>query len=446
MREPRGTVTAASVLLGGVVVGMASVLAPKAVATAVGLVVVMIAAPGLLLFFAVILFHGLGNAEAVRVGSVTATDVLLGLWLIRQLARAAMDRHRLQVARSSRWLAAFLAWAWLVTLLHGVRVTPLMRVTLYVAVSILLTNAGEIDRRAIRTAIVIYAAIEIVLTAPHIFRTRLVGETIGDSAQFGLLLLACLAVLVGCARPSTFRRWSVAIVLIWTIATVTRGIWFSLGVMLTLVLAKRLSFRRLVAVVAGGAVLGFLAIGPLTARLDLNASSGGVRLDSIRYGIAAAKDSPVTGHGWASQSTQTTLARPQEPAARPAFNLFVNVAAALGLPGVALLVTYLIQLFRELARGPRDAFLFGAAFFALSLTEMTIYAGSLGTVLFFLYAGLGSGRTATEDATVSSAWTSNPVGTRPRRLALVRLSTPSASLRSASVELRRSSRLRNQRL
>lgn len=374
--------------LAAALLGTAVTVVPTAAIASMGAVLALIVPPGVLLFISVVLFRNLGFEVLRTASAVTIADGVLLVWTALQLARAASHRRRIIVTQSARWLTAFLMWAWLVTLAHGVRATPLMRVSLYAVVSMLLVGAGATDRRAVRLAVGIYAAIEIALNLPVIFRARLIGVTIGDPQTFGLLLLACLALLLGHVTPGAPRRWGIAIVTAWTLATVTRGIWFALGVMIVCAAARRLSFWRLALVALVGGAAGLLLFAPMTARLQLNAESAQIRERSVERGLSAAFDAPITGHGWAWD--QAAQGGTQDPS-QSAYNLFLNVTASLGLVGLVLIVGYFARLFGEIAH-QRDAVLFCASFLALSLVEMTIYAGALGTLLFFLYAGFGATR------------------------------------------------------
>jgi hypothetical protein len=127
------------------------------------------------------------------------------------------------------------------------------------------------------------------------------------------------------------------------------------------------------------AVVGALVAQPITQILGLNPDSLTLRVVSIQSGYRLGMSSALIGVGWAGVGDGT---EPSETAFPP-FNLWINVLRGLGIPGVILLSAYLLSVLSGAAQRPRTMLLFGSAFVMLSLSEMTLYAGSRLTLLFF---------------------------------------------------------------
>ncbi|CAL9677859.1 hypothetical protein SUDANB105_08170 (plasmid) [Streptomyces sp. enrichment culture] len=352
----------------------------------------MLLPPALVLAGAVVLGHGLGIAalQAPLVGPLLITDVLLLLHLLRGLTqwRTGGERN----GWTGACLALFLAWSFLSTLCAGTSVTPLLRIAVYGAVFLLLSRRGT-DRRLVYVGVLCYALVNVVVGMLG-GQARLVGVDIDDPFQTGVLLLAALCPLL--TSELRFRgRWAVGALLLWGIfLTQTRSVWFATVVVLVVRVQRKISVARLVLILAGLAFAGLKTVDLVTEWLGLNSFSAVLRHQSVVNGIRAGLENPLFGTGWGRVSTMEHFLVSGWDATRQVmpYNLFVNVFASVGLPALLALVLFLGGLLRRLARRRDAPLLFTVAVLAMSLTEMTLYAGSMQTLLFFVYAGMGIGR------------------------------------------------------
>ncbi|MGW1494269.1 O-antigen ligase family protein [Streptomyces sp. NPDC002402] len=362
------------------------------VLTALAALLVAFLPPAVLLAGAIVTGHGLGVAalQAPLAGPLMLSDVLLLLCLLRCLTHRRTEqaeRHRLV----SACLLLFLAWSVLATVHAGTSVTALLRIAAYGGVFLLLSRRGT-DRKLIYGIVTCYALVSVVGGVLQ-GQTRLVGLDIGDPAQTGALLLAALCPLLT-SELRTPWTWLVGAVLLYGIfLTQTRSVWFATIVVLVVWAQKRLTLSRLVAVFAGLALVGLQTVNWITHEFGLNTFSADFRWQSIVAGMRSGLENPVFGSGWgyASSTYDRGASAYIYDAVRQVspHNLFVCVFASVGLPAVLLLVLFLGRLLHRLV-STRDApLLFTVAVLAMSMTEMTLYAGSMLTLLFFTYAGMG---------------------------------------------------------
>jgi hypothetical protein len=361
---------------------------------------------GTLLAGAVVLGHGLGN-EGVKsslVGPLGLTDLLLLVWLFRSLGQRQTSR-----GRGSRYaiatliaLIAFLSWSLLVTYIDGASISPLARLVVYGAVFARLAMYG-VNRNQIYIPIVLYAVFNIV-AGIALGQDRLLGFDIGDPAQMGGLILAALCPLL--SRELRFRgRWLiVAMLLCGIILTQTRSVWFATIVVLVVWAQRRLSIRRVITLIVLLTVIGVVVVGPLTRMLGLNETSADLRIQSISNGMQSGLAHPLLGSGWASISVVdlSSASRAKINQYTLPYNLFVNIFSSVGLPGLLLCLAFFAILLRGLAMTREAPLLFTVAVMAMSITEMTIYAGSTLTILFFIYAGMGLNDRSSARATFST--------------------------------------------
>ncbi|KUO20262.1 hypothetical protein AQJ91_15945 [Streptomyces dysideae] len=366
---------------------------PRVLLPALLLSVALMLPPVLLLAGAVVTGHGLGIGalQEPLMGPLLISDLLLVACMLRTVAQWGAGKAAAAHRSVSIWLVLFLAWAFLVTVCVGIGVTPLLRIAVYGAVFLLLLRRGT-DRRLIYGVLLCYALVNLaggVLQG----QPRLIGLDIGDPAQTGALLLAALCPLL----TSELRlpgRWALSAVLLCGIfLTQTRSVWFATVVMVAVWAMKRVSLARVTAVILLLGLLGMQTVDMVTRWFGLNQFSADLRTQSVMQGIRAGMESPVIGHGWGWMST---LSRPLTPASdtlsqTAPYNLFVSVFASVGLPAVVMLTLFLVGLFRHLAAQRGAPLLFTVGVVAMSLTEMTLYAGSMLTLLFFVYAGMGLG-------------------------------------------------------
>jgi hypothetical protein len=348
--------------------------------------------PAVLLTAAVVTVHGLGTAAlaAPVAGPLLASDVLLLVYLVRALALPRPVNtapHRL----IGPCLVLFLAWSVLATALAGASVTPLLRIAVYGAVFLALSRHGT-DRRVVYGVMLGYAMVNLVGGMLQ-GQTRLVGLDVGDPAQTGALLLAALCPLLTRELRFTGSRVVAAALLGGIFLTQTRGVWFAAIVVLAVWALPRVSLARLVAVFLALGVLGLRTVDWVTDHFGLNGTSIDFRVHSIGNGIRDGLANPLFGSGWGNVSSMSHLRAhiadaPEE--VRP-YNLFVSVFAFVGVPGLLLLTLALGGLLHALIARKDAPLLFTVAVLAMSLTEMTLYAGSMLTLLFFVYAGMGLG-------------------------------------------------------
>lgn len=375
---------------GSMIAGWAAVRAAPLAAGIAALAVMLAMPESLLLASAVVLGHGL-TIPALQVGLVgplMATDILLIAWLVRVSVRR--DGIKAPLGQTPLLLGGFLGWSLLATLYVGVSVTPLLRISLYSAVFVLLARSGAPDRRKVYVVVLGYALVNLVGGVLQ-GQPRLLGLDVGDPAQMGGLLLAALCpILAGDLR---FRgRWYVGLILAYGIwLTQTRAVWFAAIVVVVVWSQRKLSPIKLLVVITALAVVGFQIVSPISEALGLNTTSGDLRYRSIASGIRSGIENPIFGTGWANASLigPYGIALPSSEGQALPYNLFVNVFMSVGVPGLLLFVLFLSALLKRLTERRDACLLFTVAVLAMSLTEMTIYAGSTLTLLLFIYAGIG---------------------------------------------------------
>lgn len=224
-------------------------------------------------------------------------------------------------------------------------------------------------------------------------QTRLVGVDIDDPSQTGVLLLAALCPLL--TSELRFRGGCVmgATLLCGILPTQTRSVWFATIVVLVVWAQRQVFVASLVLILAGLALAGLTTVDEVTEWLGPNNSSGELRHQSVVNGIRAGLENPLLRSGWGRVSTMDyfqVTGRDVMLQVMP-YNLFVNVITSVGLPALLALVLFLGGLLRRLVRHHDAPLLFTVAVLATSLTGMTLYAGSMQTLLLFVYAGMGLG-------------------------------------------------------
>lgn len=389
---------AASVLVIAVLLGTRGSAWPLASALVILMMLGMLLPSALVLVGAVVLGHGLGIAalQAPLVGPLLITDVLLLLHLLRGLTlrRAGGERNW----RVGACLALFLTWSFVCTLLAGTPVSPLLRIAVYGAVFLLLSSR-ETDRRLVYVGVLCYALVNLVGGVLG-GQARLVGVFIHDPFQTGVLLLAALCPLLTSELRFRGRRVVGAMLLGGILLTQTRSVWFATIVVLVVWTQRKISVPRLVLILAGLTLVGLKTVDLVTEWLGLNGFSAVLRHRSVVNGIRAGLENPFLGSGWSRVSTMEHFQMSGWDVARQVmpYNLFVNVFTSVGLPALLALMLFLGGLLRRLARRRDAPLLFTVAVLAMSFTEMTLYAGSMQTLLFFVYAGMGLGRPTEPEA------------------------------------------------
>ncbi|MFF0051721.1 O-antigen ligase family protein [Streptomyces sp. NPDC005498] len=347
----------------------------------------MVLPPALFLTGAIVLSHGLGIAalQAPLAGPLLISDVLLLVHLMRVVAqRRTTAVHNGSV---SLWLALFLAWSFLATLFAGITVTPLLRIAAYCAAFLLLSRRGT-DRRLVYLGVLCYALANLVGGVLQ-GQPRLVGMDIGDPFQTGALLLAALCPLLTSELHFRGRRFVGALLLYGIFLTQTRSVWFATVVVLVVWAQKKLSAAKIITILAGLGLTGLQMVDLVTQWLDLNSFSAVLRRQSVINGISSGLKNPAFGSGWGHVSSMVHFQDWNAIRQVMPYNLFIYVFASVGLPALLALVLFLGELLRRLTSRRGAPLLFTVAILSMSLTEMTLYAGSLQTLLFFIYAGMG---------------------------------------------------------
>lgn len=326
---------------------------------------------------------------------LTLPDVFLGLFLLGWLLESIASARVRVPPKWTTWLVAFLAWAWCSLLIANAdtEALALARVTLYG-----LAFFGATNRHAARRVLLVvlgFGTLEAVVGLAGITPrsgSRLLG-TVGDPAQFGLLLLFALAA-VPLVRWKHARWIAYTVVGFAVVSTFTRAVWIGALIEAVLLVAPRVTRRILSAIVIVSSVfvVAVALQGAATERLDLNPSSLPLRQHSWAEGTQLIDASPITGYGWASG----------DALAPNAYNLWINVAVATGIVGALLLAAFMLSMARYLFRNRGDPLCFVgltylAGFMSVSLGEMTIYAAAPATVTLFVVMGLavGSGMRST---------------------------------------------------
>jgi O-antigen ligase len=343
--------------------------------------------PWMLLISSIILAHVLPGYTLV--GALQGPDIALLLYLIRWSAMVlARGRAGFQDRRVVLILALSVGWWWISLILSGSTGTALAltRITLYATVFAAATSEKGLGR-ALLAGVAVYAAIEAALSLVGVtlrVEGRLAG-TYGDPGIFGLLMLAGIAAAGVLPRPMPLIARSLTIPAL--ILTLTRGAWIAVAVSLLTIAWPHVN-RRMVRLAAAGALVLALSwwLVPLaTTQLGLDPRSLPIRVASWRAGLELAADEPITGHGWALGERFYSSGQPQP------FNTWINVAASSGVIGAVILGAFVLRLLRILSRSEetvaRSWFAYLAGFLTLSLGEMTIYATSPATILFFVLTG-----------------------------------------------------------
>jgi O-antigen ligase len=187
----------------------------------------------------------------------------------------------------------------------------------------------------------------------------LVGHYMTFAGQ--LLLWISLAAGVALAGPRSWRPWTVAVALAGgaaLAATFTRSAWIgsalSLGVMLALWRPRGLG------VLAAALALAVLAAPPgyrdrLASAFDPGHASNLERRHMWEAGLRMFRDRPITGLGLQDLHPAYERYRPPEAVegAGHLHNVYVQIAASMGIVGLAAFAWLFTTLFRAAASGPR---------------------------------------------------------------------------------------------
>ncbi|MDQ7857903.1 MAG: O-antigen ligase family protein [Armatimonadota bacterium] len=400
--SPRRFLPFALTVLGGAVLGALIVYVhPASSITAAAAVLLVGPLVKWLPGAAVVSGRGLG----AQLGVFAAMDIMALSWVVRWLPVRLLRK---------RWsaldavLGAFVAWLWLTSALADVRLAPLARVTLYAGVGLAAQSLPPESVLLLGLYLVGDGLAQLVIAG---LGAGLQGVTVGDPHQFGIMA-ACVATFAIAARKVSSspvaRRWlgaGVALLVAAAFLTGRRSVWVALiAAGLTVAFRKR---PRLAAVLIATAVLTAWATArPVSERMGLRVEAISLRTESIAEGVRLWLARPFVGWGWAWFAGQggSEGAVSQSP-----YNLVVNTLAASGLIGGLLLAAYMGALLARAWASQSRWLPFLVFFIVLSASEMTMFAGSSATLLFFFVAGEihGGGLARTGAANVR---TSSPDG------------------------------------
>jgi hypothetical protein len=226
----RTTLAAGTVLTIGVL-AFAIVRQPKLAPVFLMLIPALFVPEWFLLAGAALLTGSSLNSQLPLASSLGYADLLVFLWVARQLRRFSSAKRR-SLDRSGQFLLAFLAWAWLATFLSGSSITALARLSTYAAIPLLGSPLAD-DRDKFTKAMVALAVLELAAT------TLRFGGALGDLVhpdphQRGMLLLAALSIVLseGWAKRKPLFSLVLTIVLVaGAFATGRRGVWLALAVL-----------------------------------------------------------------------------------------------------------------------------------------------------------------------------------------------------------------------
>lgn len=317
---------------------------------------------------------------------------LLIVWLTRRARNSSPLREGLRqpgLILYSIAILLFVAWSWISTLEKSGEAPALLQISVLAVISISIAWIGcnARERVAFWAAAATYAAVDIILSVA-VLPERMTGFLSNDPHQLGFIALAGLAGILGDSLTLTKRiKYPlIALLIAGILATQTRSVWLGLVLLLIVRHFRRPSALRafLVLVVLSG--LSIAMFSRVTAAFDLNPESAELRLRSLESGLTTLRESPLYGAGWSGVATSLDA---ELLGSRP-FNLFVNLASTTGYVGLILFLVFLGMAWRMAGIWDRSSYLFITSFVGLSLSGMSIYAGSTVTLLFFFSAGMAA--------------------------------------------------------
>jgi hypothetical protein len=323
------------------------------------------------------------------------SDVALAVFLCRWAFEFATRELPTQIPAATKWLIVFFLWAWVaMELSHGAQVPALGRVTLYGLVFVAASLTPGLARPTFIGTTAILVGQMIAATAGWTQLGTSMTGFVGDPHQFGELGMASLA------GAQLFRRRSSRLLLsslsiAAMIFSFRRGIWIAGTIETGVILfaGARRRWQRVSVGLAGAAILAILVFWfqqAFTPELGLEPGSLSLRVVSWQTGVALVSASPWIGSGWSA-------ALPVGGAVVP-YNLWINVAASLGIPAAILLAGFFLSLLHSFVRSAgavaTAAFAYLLAFLVLSLSEMTVYAAAPGTIAFFVLMGTAVAETS----------------------------------------------------
>jgi hypothetical protein len=385
--------TALVTVMAAGLIGIVAASAPRVAVIAAFVTLVLIGPRWLLLVGAMVLLRtSIAEFDVVGSFSLALPDALLGLWVLRRFAQPP----RPHLLPDGVALLAFFAVLAIATLRAGNVGGLLALAHLFMFATVALLGIGSpVEAALVRAGIVIFAVVEAVATLLSSANPA-DGLTLQDPHQVGLLALAGLVVVLTWRPPHGFGRFvqvvTAVVLVVAALDTGRRIVALGLVVIGLLLLSRRLSGRRVFAVIVVAVGAGLLLYAPLL-QLFGRPSSSELRSLSRQRAVHAFLDEPVMGRGWGaaaddapvpfSNAPQFVLDQTDTP-----YGLVFFVALSGGVIGIAAAVWYGRRLSGRFADSDRAAVLFIAVFLAASVTESTVYPKSTVSLLFFYFAGM----------------------------------------------------------
>jgi hypothetical protein len=382
----RASATTVAFIAGCAVIGLVITRKPALAVAAVAVLVAALMPAWLLVTGALVTARGFNGlipqAGLVSWQSVSAFLILAAVakWMI-----ARRSRPRMRPSRLALLIVALMTWLLVTAIALGTVFTAPLRIVPFALFPLTYCESDRGEQNMLR-GVVAFALIEAALSIRQ-FPSRLYGVHVGDPHEMGFLLVGALALVISDTVHFKHPRWITAALLASIVATRTRGVWLATLVLLVIWILPRATGRRAVLLAAGAVVVGALLFSPLTHAFDLNPASSSIRTTSVSAGLKNAEHHPIFGEGWSSTKVSPGVPRP--PANRP-YDLIVFFAVVGGFPAALLALMMLIEAVHVAARRHFGALLFFGAFIAFSVSESTLYPGSLTAPLFFLFCALAT--------------------------------------------------------
>jgi hypothetical protein len=384
--DRRATAVRAGFVAGCAVVGLVITRSPKLAIAAVAVLVAALMPAWLLITGSLVTVRGfdglIPRAGLVSWQSVSAFLILAAVakWMI-----ARRRQPRVQPSRLSLLIVALMVWLLVTAIALGTVFTAPLRIVPFALIPLTYCETERGEQNMLK-GIVAFALLEALLSIRQ-FPVRLYGVHVGDPHEMGFLLVGALAVVISDTVHLKHPRWITAALLVSIAATRTRGVWLATLVLLALWVLPRATGRRALLLAAGAVIVGALLFSPLSHTFDLNPHSSSIRTTSVSQGLKNAAHHPVFGEGWSS--TKVIPGVPKPPANRP-YDLVVFFAVVGGFPAALLALMMLIEAVHVAARRHFGALLFFGAFIAFSVSESTLYPGSITAPLFFIFCALAT--------------------------------------------------------
>jgi hypothetical protein len=324
-----------------------------------------------------------------QTASVFLAGAAVAKWMLAPKTRSARPS-----SATTLLIVAFMIWLLITSIATGTVLTAPLQLAPFAILPIVYSTDAGSEERLLR-AIVWLALLELIVSISQ-RQTRLVGVHVNDPHQMGFLLIAALAIVLGRSITIRNRHYVIAALVLGILATRTRGVWLSAIVLLALWVVPRLTGARVFAVIGGFVLMGALLFTPATKAFDLNPHSAQLRNDSVSEGLKVATHHPLFGVGWTSASVQRGRGAVRPLGDRP-YDVFVFLAVVGGFPAAVLFGALLVHGLRLSTRRHFGALLLFGAFMSFSVSEMTLYPGSLTAPLFFVFLAIAANASRTHE-------------------------------------------------